>query len=572
MMPEKPTKREIDDVFGNGYIEVRQNLIAEVREYQKMRDSVGSDDFDKAPIAGVIAPALFAVHDLFPHELDSALHDRMAELREDYENGVIGPNWHEHAYNVVEEAANQLLEASKRNPEKKDPFLSTYHRTLETEKKRVEKMHPITGYTSKVSQPILEEMGKALTWEEADSIVSGLFQTAQISPAARAALDPTGGTALLWQLKTDIFNEMTMFGHKPLNIGSAHEMMPEDRQRLLVSVSSVLTALEANDRGNHGFPDIYRSQKELYISSVYQQNPQGMRDSDHLSQLAEVQQERLGDIQNIYAKMQDERKGLHRDSLLYTDMMLKTKKVCDLAASYDPKDVRSVRQMQTAMDELFDAAELYSRKEVFGKSKSTSRGIERKNTAATLMTLTEKWMPDGGRIIIDQSRVTDLHTGRAQSAGSFMEMVEREKEKNQKKYGKRPEPPKPAPKAKRSWRQVDLSLEGGTDFYQPETKPVTEGSEAAPKPKKAAPKLNLSLDDDVPAGPPVKPQEADAVQVSTPKKTGRRMSVGQLQAMEPQTKQAETRKRSTSAPVRPSMRQKQQESPVKRSSAPALPG
>ena len=69
------------------------------------------------------------------------------------------------------------------------------------------------------------------------------------------------------------------------------------------------------------------------------------------------------------------------------------------SGQYNPAKADSVEMMRHLQDELFDAADHYARSKVFYRTKSTSRGIERKNNTLLLMDITAKVTIQNDRVV-----------------------------------------------------------------------------------------------------------------------------------------------------------------------------
>ena len=121
--------------------------------------------------------------------------------------------------------------------------------------------------------------------------------------------------------------------------------------------------------------------------------------------------ESVNAVADLYEKMLAESSGHHRDSDEYQVMKTQAGLIARLRDSYDPDDKVSVAEMETELDKLHEAARKYADKEAF-KSKKTTLGIERKNTALALLAVTdpkgvegvEKYMADSKQAVRDFRR------------------------------------------------------------------------------------------------------------------------------------------------------------------------
>ncbi len=121
--------------------------------------------------------------------------------------------------------------------------------------------------------------------------------------------------------------------------------------------------------------------------------------------------DKLKQIDEIWAKMESEKQGLHRDSAKYREMKEAVKAVHDAMAGFHPSDPNCQADMRRLLGNVNRTASLYAEDKVYDKTKRTSRGVERKNTALALMDLA------GGQI--DENRVQDkrLHSSEVVKQG-----------------------------------------------------------------------------------------------------------------------------------------------------------
>ncbi len=148
--------------------------------------------------------------------------------------------------------------------------------------------------------------------------------------------------------------------------------------------------------------------------------------------LVEGQMKKVDQILDVREKIQAESQGLHKDSKEYKAMRESVEKVYQLVASgaYDPqkKGGRAVAEMEKALKEVEEASKAYAKKEAF-KEKSTSRGVERKNTALYLMDILDpsstQAFRDGQQKLKDSRLIKN-----GQKKFSFKELMDLEKTRN----------------------------------------------------------------------------------------------------------------------------------------------
>ena len=119
--------------------------------------------------------------------------------------------------------------------------------------------------------------------------------------------------------------------------------------------------------------------------------------------------------------MESEKQGMHRDSAKYREMKEAVKAVHDAMADFHPSDPNCQAEMRRLLGDVNRTASLYAQDKVYDKTKHTSRGVERKNTALALIDLA------GGQI--DETKVKDkrLHSSEAVKKGKKLkDLIEEE--------------------------------------------------------------------------------------------------------------------------------------------------
>ena len=141
-----------------------------------------------------------------------------------------------------------------------------------------------------------------------------------------------------------------------------------------------------------------------------------------------VTPEKVKQIDELYYKMAAEKQGWHRDSDEYRKMKEAVAAVHDAAGTYDPTDPDAKKAMEALFADLEEKAKAYADKEAY-KSKSTERGVTRKNTALSILDTI-----DGGV----EGNVVDLRQKKGEAKGThrtFRDLMKAEKEATSKTYG-----------------------------------------------------------------------------------------------------------------------------------------
>ena len=201
----------------------------------------------------------------------------------------------------------------------------------------------------------------------------------------------------------------------------------------LETLNNDLVRGKANVLGER-YSDIYDQYQEIL--------PQAKLIGRELADYEKKQIQDVEGIRNVYARMVAENSRLHHDSKEYKDMMKAAQMVDDYARSraYDPSDMQSAALMRQKMDVLFDTACRYSAAKVYGKTKSTTRGIERKNEALLLIEYSTKRKIENGKItqfeMLGENNVTDLRRSRKDKVKrSFTELMDEEKQATRREFG-----------------------------------------------------------------------------------------------------------------------------------------
>ncbi|MCR5676289.1 MAG: hypothetical protein K6G16_11325 [Lachnospiraceae bacterium] len=129
--------------------------------------------------------------------------------------------------------------------------------------------------------------------------------------------------------------------------------------------------------------------------------------ADKQPSAGDIPLDRLRQIDEVYAKMESEKQGRHRNSKEYQDMKNAVYAVHLAMAEYHPDDPQSRADMSRLVDRVKETSSEYARLKAYGKTKMTEMGVQRKNTALALMDIT------GAQI--QEDRVIDRRQTKAES-------------------------------------------------------------------------------------------------------------------------------------------------------------
>ena len=133
----------------------------------------------------------------------------------------------------------------------------------------------------------------------------------------------------------------------------------------------------------------------------------------------------ISTLRNAYEKMESEHSFGHKNSREYEEMRSALKAVCDM----EPNDPR----MQNALGELYTKSNAYAQKNAFS-TKKTPLGIQRKNTALLLMSLSD---PHQTKAVLEQRTPEDLRLKTFKKKTDFNSLMAEEKKRNERKYSKK---------------------------------------------------------------------------------------------------------------------------------------
>jgi hypothetical protein len=202
--------------------------------------------------------------------------------------------------------------------------------------------------------------------------------------------------------------------------------------------------LEQNHLSCKGFSAVYIDSKNAYVKNAEAMDPNrySMKMAKQQSEDFNDLEEKLYNISDLQRKMAAGDSIFHRNSEEYEHMKMAVDNLMSVAKrfGFDPDvdkidgrqlvtdDAFVTRELTDALSAVYHASNAYAEKEVFGKEKNTSRGIERKNTALALMELSK---PD--HIIINEKAVDRRAEKRGKSL-SFDQLMEKEMGTNKAKH------------------------------------------------------------------------------------------------------------------------------------------
>ncbi len=372
-----------------------------------------------------IAPLLSAVLKLWePQEEDSPerirSHQEMKDLLAICEAG--GELTNEQRRQAAGDLKTAWFAYTELAPDKKMAFKMNYQQHVDEAR---------ALYQDDAISQIRDDIGKAHTLEEMDAVLTSMQQAMSTSPLSFG--NGTEETQLAKDFRAKLGVRWDMFGKdlsdRELLAGfqdgkeqvqahmtakqslSGRHLLEEFREWILQTCDKMEAADQTPEarRANRGFGLAYKRQKSAYLADPVKRA--NLDSAKKVSAVVERQIESIHAVADLSEKMEAESGGHHRDSDEYTTMKTCARIVVEKQKYYDPDDKRSVAEMEEALNRLHDAAEKYAEKEAF-KSKKTTRGIERKNTALALLAVTdpngiegvEKYMADEGRTVQDFRR------------------------------------------------------------------------------------------------------------------------------------------------------------------------
>ena len=392
-----------------------------------------------------LVPLLETIHSNMPDDAPDYVRSWINDLHEDYMSGHIGPTFGEEAYMSMSVLQNMMSMDLK----KYQGFDSEYSSRLSHIKNNLPR-HPgeITiGDTRDISAPIRNDAEKANTWEEMDAVLGGIIEGATNNPAAANTLGNMLPSLSMYrfnlqQIAMQNKGISTDFG----KTNGVHYLSQDIMNQARYMVHTASDILEDNHIGMKGFATAYQAGKQAYVARAEMDpNRASMSTVKTQSDYFDSFDEKLRSIHDIQQKMKDGESIFHRDSDEYKQMKDSVDKLMtaaefvgfDFETNYkDPRkslrtdDRATMDMLNNAMRDVYEKSLAYANKEAF-KEKSTSRGIERKNTALALIELSK---PDN--VILNEHAVKDTRIDKKdkRTAVSLDQLMKEEIKNNRDKY------------------------------------------------------------------------------------------------------------------------------------------
>ncbi len=397
------------------------------------------DPSGNCPTEG-LSRVLYAVTKLLPVTSGNASSVKdMKELLSQFENGF-QPDINEDTWRMDVEGHLRdvfLVDYPNLPPDQKIAFDMAYTGTIAES----------TALYSDPFDVIREAIGKAHTLEEMDAVLSSLQGASATAPLTLEDAQSTNDFKAKLGYRWDIFSKDVQdhFHNASIPDGSGfvQSHMTEKKHladpRLMEQYRTWLTGIcdRAKEAGKKD-PAVAAANRAFGVAyqrslADYKSQPLGNRSDLDTAKKASAAVERMIEsvdtVADLVEKMRAE-SGHHHDSDEYKAMKAYAELVADMRKNFDPDDRLSIADMEGALRDLHRAATKYAEKEAF-KSKKTSRGIERKNTALALLAASdpggvagvEKYMSDNDLQIKDFRR----DKKEAKKARDFKSLVEEEK-------------------------------------------------------------------------------------------------------------------------------------------------
>ncbi len=393
-------------------------------------------------------PLMTAVMDNLPEE-QTVAKDWLGQLYNDISYDHIGPTWGDEVFACL----STVSYMSDLDPAGFKAIDDNYQRDFWKGKEEAPAPETITiGDTLDISYNIRDEAEKANTWEEMDAIIGGLVSAANSNPMYAATLGPYGPmlSSLQMAMRTKAMDADGLHSNVSyMNTAwaGAHYLDHADMEVARNLIGTACDMLEANHLACKGFSAAYVDNKSAYIKTAEALDPNrySMKMAQRQSEDFNDLEEKLHNISDLQRKMAAGESRFHKNSDEYNHMKWAVDNLMSVAKrfGFDPDvDIIDGRQLPTddafvtkeltdALSAVYNASNAYAEKEVFGKEKSTSRGIERKNTAMALMELSK---PD--HIVINEKAV-DRRAEKRGKAMSFDDLMEKEMGTNKAKHRER---------------------------------------------------------------------------------------------------------------------------------------
>ncbi len=421
------------------------------KELRESRIYIG-DDHEELFHAKRLAGLIRVVSNIFMGDTDAQIETQLRTLDEEYETKGeegLGDEWKRSAYQCLQRART----AMSNDPDRYSDFDRKYESW-------VERISPEFGGILTPAGPVPTEAiaEPAHTDLRSDLMAASLYKDTHPQAAADTIVP-----ALFIMEKHFTASADAGIKKRLTGLREEYESGFIDSKWLDSAFTTLEDALNVMDPQKLSAldQDLIRAQRhvtktEIY-SSEYNEMQSSLPRSKMLSrELTDVEKKQAKDVEvirNVYARMKAEKNRFHRNSKEYEEMMECARDIDDYVRSsqYDPSDKASRDIMKIKQEKLFHAADTYAKKEVYGKRKSTSRGIERKNDALLLMEFSAMsvTMKDGalsGYAMVNEDAIKDYRRDKSdKTRRTFSELIAEEKEANRRRFGteldktKRPE-------------------------------------------------------------------------------------------------------------------------------------
>ncbi|MCR5179311.1 MAG: hypothetical protein K6C95_10060 [Lachnospiraceae bacterium] len=373
--------------------------------------------------------------------------DRLDDLKQldlEYRSGFIGADWTAKTAQTLKSAMSECAEHPALSGE---IFRGNYNRfALDHFNFYDGKPLPEIGISPYISALIRQDIEFAHTREELDVALQSMHEAItqmgdQIDlPPGVKKEDVLGSFNAAMQdyfqhrdAKTETFSAPAVngdrfgmpFAHMPAGPDNIKRMQKarEKAMELCAQMESYPTAR------NRQLGRTYQAKKTAQFSADYRLKD-AVDSASKVSEYVEKQNDAVESIRGLWAKMQAEDKGKHKNSLEYQNMYNAVKTAASLANNYNMDDPEKVKAMRDVLDIVQRTAKTYVDARVVGKRKTTSMGIERKNTALALLQVTN---PDAFNEIAP--KVKDFRESKAKKHTDLKSLISEEKKEARKRAG-----------------------------------------------------------------------------------------------------------------------------------------
>ena len=393
-----------------------------------------------------LVPIMTTVMDHLPEE-QTVTKDWLDQLYNDLSYEHIGPTWGDEVFGCL----STLSFMTEMNPDGFKDLDAKYEIDFFTNKEAAPDPTTITiGDTLDISNGIREDAEKANTWEEMDAIIGGILTAANSNPTYAATLGMYGPmlSALQATMQGKVYEGdgvHSKLSYMNSDWAGAHFLDHADMEMARELINNACDMFEVNHLACKGFSAVYIDGKNAYVKQAEALDPNRYSMSRAKQQSEDINEleDKLYSISDIQRKMEAGESIFHRNSEEYTHMKNAVDNLMSVAKrfGFDPNlelldgskqlptdDAFINKELTDALSMVYNAANAYAEKEVFGKEKNTSRGIERKNTALALMDLAK---PD--HIVINEKAVDRRAEKRGKSL-SLDDLMAQEKTTNREKH------------------------------------------------------------------------------------------------------------------------------------------